>query len=106
MKDLEWSPCQHLNPQCREQRNGPLAEWKRDFIGEENQFDQYLKRTATKSWLGRKDAYVPVCPVTAILVMDDLPENCHAYIEANKKHVDGGKYQPEKWLKPSNRRLA
>ena len=44
-------------------------------------------------------ACVPVCPVTAIFVMDDLPEKWHAYIEINKNYVDGGKFQPDKYLK-------
>ncbi|HET6179660.1 MAG TPA: 4Fe-4S binding protein [Candidatus Sulfotelmatobacter sp.] len=42
-------------------------------------------------------ACVPVCPVTAIFVMDDLPEKWHAYIEINKNYVDGGKFQPDKY---------
>ncbi len=36
-------------------------------------------------------ACVPVCPVTAIFVMDDLPEKWHAYTEINKNYVDGGR---------------
>ena len=38
-------------------------------------------------------ACVPVCPVTAIFVLDDLPEKRQAYIEASKNYVDGGKCQ-------------
>ena len=33
--------------------------------------------------------------MTAIFVLDDLPEKWHAYIETNKNYVDGGKFQPE-----------
>ena len=47
-------------------------------------------------------ACVPVCPVTAIFVMDDLPEKWHAYIETNKNYVDGGKFQPDKYQKVSS----
>src|SRR5260370_8054671 len=49
-------------------------------------------------------ACVPVCPVTAIFVMDDLPEKWHAYIETNKNYVDGGKFQPDKYQKPGSSR--
>jgi NAD-dependent dihydropyrimidine dehydrogenase PreA subunit len=41
------------------------------------------------------------CPVTAILVLNDLPEKSHAYIETNKNYVDGGKLQPDKYQKAS-----
>jgi ferredoxin len=47
-------------------------------------------------------ACVPVCPVTAIFVMDDLPEKWHAYIEINKNYVDDGKFQPDKYQKPGS----
>jgi ferredoxin len=47
-------------------------------------------------------ACVPVCPVTAIFVLDDLPEQWHAYIEINKNYVDGGKFQPDKFQKASS----
>jgi hypothetical protein len=40
--------------------------------------------------------------VTAIFVMDDLPEKWHAYIEINKNYVDGGKFQPDKYQKPGS----
>jgi len=46
-------------------------------------------------------ACVPVCPVTAIFALDDLPEKWHAYIETNKNYVDGGKFQPDKYQKAS-----
>ncbi len=45
---------------------------------------------------------MPVCPVTAIFVMEDLPEKWHAYIEINKNYVDGGKFQPDKYQKVSS----
>ena len=34
-------------------------------------------------------ACVPVCPVTAIFVLDDLPEKWHAYIERIPATVGG-----------------
>jgi hypothetical protein len=40
--------------------------------------------------------------VTAIFVLDDLPEKWHACIETNKNYVDGGKFQPDKYQKVSN----
>ena len=45
---------------------------------------------------------VPVCPVTAIFPLDDLPEKSKVYIEINKSYVDGGKFQPEKYQKASS----
>ena len=47
-------------------------------------------------------ACVPVCPVTAIFALDDLPEKWHEYIETNKDYVDGGKFQPDKYQKTSS----
>lgn len=44
-------------------------------------------------------ACVPVCPVTAIFALDDLPEKWHGYIEINENYVDGGKFQPDKYQK-------
>jgi NAD-dependent dihydropyrimidine dehydrogenase PreA subunit len=44
-------------------------------------------------------ACVPVCPVTAIFVMDELPEKWQAFIEINKNYVDGGKFQADKFRK-------
>ena len=37
-------------------------------------------------------ACVPVCPVTAIFTMGDLPEKWNTFIEINKNYVDGGKF--------------
>ena len=42
-------------------------------------------------------ACVPVCPVSAIFALDDLPEKWHSYIEKNSNYVDGGKFQPDKY---------
>lgn len=39
--------------------------------------------------------------MTAIFVTDELQEKCHAYIEINKNDVDGGKSQPDKYVKVS-----
>jgi ferredoxin len=47
-------------------------------------------------------ACVPVCPVTAIFALDDLPEKWQAYIETNKNYVDGGRFQPDKYQKASS----
>jgi ferredoxin len=47
-------------------------------------------------------ACVPVCPVTAIFPLEDLPEKWHAYIEINKNYVDGGKFQPDKYQKANS----
>jgi ferredoxin len=47
-------------------------------------------------------ACVPVCPVTAIFPLDDLPEKSHAYIEINKNYVDGGKFQTDKYQNASS----
>src|SRR5678815_3138739 len=41
-------------------------------------------------------ACVPVCPVSAIFALDDLPEKWHSYIEKNSSYVEGGKFQPDK----------
>jgi NAD-dependent dihydropyrimidine dehydrogenase PreA subunit len=40
-------------------------------------------------------ACVPVCPVSAIFALDDLPEKWHAYIEKNANYVTGGKFQAD-----------
>ena len=44
-------------------------------------------------------ACVPVCPVTAIFVIEDLPEKWQSYIEINNSYVDGGKFQRERYQK-------
>jgi hypothetical protein len=41
-------------------------------------------------------------PMTAIFVMDDLPEKWNTFIEINKNYVDGGKFQPDKYQKTSS----
>jgi ferredoxin len=41
-------------------------------------------------------ACVPVCPVSAIFALDDLPEKWHSYIEKNSSYVEGGKFQADK----------
>jgi len=41
-------------------------------------------------------ACVPVCPVSAIFAVDDLPEKWQSYIEKTSSYVEGGKFQPEK----------
>jgi len=40
-------------------------------------------------------ACVPVCPVSAIFALDDLPEKWHSYIEKNANYVTGCKFQAD-----------
>jgi len=40
-------------------------------------------------------ACVPVCPVSAIFALDDLPEKWHSYIEKNANYVTSGKFQAD-----------
>ena len=40
-------------------------------------------------------ACVPVCPVSAIFALDDLPEKWHSYIEKNANYVTGGAFQAD-----------
>ena len=40
-------------------------------------------------------ACVPVCPVSAIFALDDLPEKWHSYSEKNANYVTGGKFQAD-----------
>src|SRR5713226_5416126 len=47
-------------------------------------------------------AWVPVCPVTAIPPLDNLPEKWYAYVEINKNYVDDGKFQPDKYQNVSS----
>ena len=47
-------------------------------------------------------ACVLVCPVTPIFALEDLPEKGHAYIVINKNHVDGDKFQPDKYKRASS----
>jgi NAD-dependent dihydropyrimidine dehydrogenase PreA subunit len=42
-------------------------------------------------------ACVPVCPVSAIFALDDLPEKWQSYIEKNSNYVEGGKFKPDKY---------
>ena len=42
-------------------------------------------------------ACVPVCPVSAIFALDDLPEKWQSYTEKNANYVVGGKFQPDKF---------
>jgi ferredoxin len=44
-------------------------------------------------------ACVPVCPVSAIFALDDLPEKWNTFIEINKNYVDSGNFQPDKYKK-------
>jgi NAD-dependent dihydropyrimidine dehydrogenase PreA subunit len=44
-----------------------------------------------------RGACVPVCPVSAIFTLDDLPEKWQSYIEKNSNYVEGGKFKPDKY---------
>jgi len=44
-------------------------------------------------------ACVPVCPVSAIFALDDLPEKWKQYTELNESYVKGGKFTPEEFAK-------
>jgi hypothetical protein len=42
---------------------------------------------------------VPVCPVSSIFALDDLPEKWKQYTEMNESYVKAGKYTPEEFAK-------
>lgn len=42
-------------------------------------------------------ACVPVCPVSAIFVQDDLPEKWKHFTEINASYVQGGKFTPKEF---------
>jgi len=42
---------------------------------------------------------VPVCPVSAIFALDDLPEKWKHYAEFNASYVEGGKFKPDQYAK-------
>jgi ferredoxin len=44
-------------------------------------------------------ACVPVCPVTAIFALDDLPEKWQHFTEINASYAAGGKFQADKFQK-------
>ena len=44
-------------------------------------------------------ACVPVCPVSAIFALDDLPEKWKQYTELNESYVEAGKFTPEESAK-------
>jgi NAD-dependent dihydropyrimidine dehydrogenase PreA subunit len=44
-------------------------------------------------------ACVPVCPVSAIFALDDLPEKWKEYTELNESYVKAGKFTPEEFAK-------
>jgi len=44
-------------------------------------------------------ACVPVCPVSAIFALHDLPEKWKHYTEINASYVQGGKFTPEEFAK-------
>ena len=44
-------------------------------------------------------ACVPVCPVSAIFPVDELPEKWRQYTELNASYVQGGKFTSEEFAK-------
>jgi len=44
-------------------------------------------------------ACVPVCPVSAIFALDDLPEKWKHYTEINESYMKGGKFTPDQYAK-------
>ena len=44
-------------------------------------------------------ACVPVCPVSAIFALDDLPEKWKHYAELNASYVEAGKFKKEDYSK-------
>ena len=44
-------------------------------------------------------ACVPVCPVSAIFALDDLPEKWKHYTELNESYVKAGKFTPAEFAK-------
>jgi NAD-dependent dihydropyrimidine dehydrogenase PreA subunit len=44
-------------------------------------------------------ACVPVCPVSAIFALDDLPEKWKQHTELNESYVKAGKFTPEEFAK-------
>ena len=44
-------------------------------------------------------ACVPVCPVSAIFPLEDLPEKWKQYAELNSSYVQGGKFTSETYAK-------
>ena len=44
-------------------------------------------------------ACVPVCPVSAIYALDDLPEKWKHFTELNASYVQGGKFTPDEFAK-------
>lgn len=49
-------------------------------------------------------ACVPVCPVSTILALDDLPEKWEHYTEINARYVQGGKFTPDEGAKHAAKR--
>jgi NAD-dependent dihydropyrimidine dehydrogenase PreA subunit len=44
-------------------------------------------------------ACVPVCPVSAIFPLEDLPEKWKQYADLNASYVQGGRFTPEAFAK-------
>jgi hypothetical protein len=42
---------------------------------------------------------LPVCPVSAIFALDDLPEKWRHYAELNADYVQSGKFTPGEYTK-------
>ena len=46
-----------------------------------------------------RGACVPVCPVSAIFALEDLPEKWKQFTEINASYVQGGKFTPAEFAK-------
>lgn len=50
-------------------------------------------------WNASIAACVPVCPVSEIFALDDLPEKGKQYTELNESYVKAGKFTSEEFAK-------
>ena len=48
-------------------------------------------------------ACVPVCPVSAIFALEDLPEKWQHFTQINASYVEGGKFKPEEFAKQTSK---
>ena len=89
------SPVNWLHLSATRHLHGPLsatlAGWRRD-VHLNDAVDQLFIDPVECIDCG---ACVPVCPVSAIFALDDLPEKWHSYIEKNANYVTAGKFQAD-----------
>jgi hypothetical protein len=57
------------------------------------------RSTLTSSRASIAATCVPVCVVSAIFAMDDLPEKWKQYADINASYVPGGKFTPDEYAK-------